>query len=78
MRQFKNIIFVSEEGKNSFLDIFPQMKEKTIECNNIVNNKEIFFIISMLLSQTFFVYLLKKIKIKTVTANTPIIIHPIG
>ena len=41
VEQFKNIIFVSEEGKNSFLDIFPQMKEKTIECNNIVNNKEI-------------------------------------
>ena len=41
VEQFKNIIFVSEEGKNSFLDIFPQMKEKTIACNNIVNNKEI-------------------------------------
>ncbi len=41
VEKFKNIIFVSEEGKNSFLDIFPQMKEKTIACNNIVNNKEI-------------------------------------
>lgn len=39
--QFKNIVFVSEEGKNSFLEIFPEMKEKTITCNNLIDSEKI-------------------------------------
>lgn len=35
--KFKNIIFVSEKSKESFIDIFPQMKERTIYCNNLIN-----------------------------------------
>lgn len=40
-KKFKHIIFVSEEGKNSFLEVFPKMKNKTIMCNNVINNKKI-------------------------------------
>lgn len=39
--KFKKIIFVSKEGKESFIKVFPKMKEKTIVCNNIINNKKI-------------------------------------
>ena len=39
--KFKHIIFVSEEGKNSFIKTFPEMKEKTITCNNLINYKKI-------------------------------------
>ena len=39
--KFKHIIFVSEEGKNSFIKIFPEMKNKTITCNNLINYKKI-------------------------------------
>lgn len=39
--QFKHIIFVSKEGKESFLKIFPEMKEKTIVCNNMVDSEQI-------------------------------------
>ena len=39
--KFKHIIFVSEEGKNSFIKIFPEMKEKTITCNNLIDHKKI-------------------------------------
>ena len=39
--KFKHIIFVAEEGKNSFLKIFPEMKNNTITCNNLINNKKI-------------------------------------
>lgn len=39
--KFKHIIFVSEEGKISFLEVFPEMKEKTTVCNNIIDNKKI-------------------------------------
>ena len=39
--KFKKIVFVSEEGKESFIKIFPEMKEKTIVCNNLINYKKI-------------------------------------
>lgn len=39
--KFKHIIFVSEEGKESFLKIFPEMQEKTLVCNNLIDGKKI-------------------------------------
>lgn len=39
--KFKKVIFVSEEGKESFIKVFPEMKEKTIVCNNIIDYKKI-------------------------------------
>ncbi len=39
--QFKHIIFVSKEGKESFVKIFPEMKERTIVCNNLIDDKKI-------------------------------------
>ncbi len=40
-KQFKNIIFVSKEGKEAFLKVFPEMKEKTIVCNNLIDEEKI-------------------------------------
>ncbi len=39
--KFKHIIFVSKEGKDSFLKVFPEMKEKTIVCNNLIDDQKI-------------------------------------
>ena len=39
--KFKNIIFVSKEGKDTFISVFPNAKNKTIVCNNIINNQQI-------------------------------------
>ena len=39
--KFKKVIFVSEEGKQSFIKVFPQMKERTIVCNNLIDAKKI-------------------------------------
>lgn len=39
--KFKNIIFVSKEGKDTFVSVFPDAKNKTIVCNNIINNQQI-------------------------------------
>lgn len=39
--KFKKVVFVSEEGKNSFINIFPHMKEKTIVCNNLIDGEKI-------------------------------------
>jgi glycosyltransferase involved in cell wall biosynthesis len=39
--KFKHIIFVSKEGKESFINIFPKMKERTLVCNNIIDDKKI-------------------------------------
>ena len=41
VKKFKHIIFVSEEGKNSFLKAFPDCKNKTITCNNMIDAKNI-------------------------------------
>lgn len=39
--RFKHIIFVSKEGKQSFISLFPEMKEKTMVCNNLIDNQKI-------------------------------------
>lgn len=39
--QFKHIVFVSKEGKESFLKVFPEMKERTIVCNNLIDGEKI-------------------------------------
>lgn len=39
--KFKRIVFVSNEGKESFIKLFPKMKKKTIVCNNLINGKQI-------------------------------------
>ena len=39
--QFKNIIFVSKEGKESFLKVFPELEAKTMVCNNLINDSKI-------------------------------------
>lgn len=39
--KFAHIIFVSEEGKNSFLKAFPEMKEKVMVCNNVIDDGKI-------------------------------------
>lgn len=39
--KFKNIIFVSKEGKESFIKMFPKMKEKTLVCNNLIDWEKI-------------------------------------
>ena len=40
-QKFKKIIFVSKEGKESFIKIFPETKEKVSVCNNLIENKKI-------------------------------------
>ena len=40
-KKFKHIIFVSKEGKDSFIKIFPQMKDKIIVSNNLIDSKKI-------------------------------------
>ena len=39
--KFEHIIFVSKEGRDSFVSAFPEMKDKTIVCNNLIDNKKI-------------------------------------
>lgn len=39
--KFKHIVFVSKEGRESFIKIFPEMEEKTIVCNNIIDAEKI-------------------------------------
>lgn len=39
--KFKKIIFVSKEGKESFIKVFPEMKEKTMVCNNLIDADKI-------------------------------------
>lgn len=39
--KFKKVVFVSEEGKRSFINLFPEMKEKTLVCNNLIDYKKI-------------------------------------
>lgn len=41
VKKFKNIIFVSEEGKDSFIKVFPKLKGKVKVCNNLINDKRI-------------------------------------
>lgn len=39
--KFKHIVFVSKEGQESFSKVFPEMKNKTIVCNNLIDSKKI-------------------------------------
>ena len=39
--KFKKIIFVSKEGKDSFIKVFPKMNEKTMVCNNLIDADKI-------------------------------------
>ncbi len=39
--KFKNIIFVSNEGAEDFESIFPEVKDKLIMCNNLIDSKKI-------------------------------------
>jgi len=39
--KFKKIVFVSEEGKKTFLSVFPNENLKVTTCNNFINDKEI-------------------------------------
>lgn len=39
--EFQHIVFVSEEGKDSFVQVFPEAKEKTVVCNNLIDADKI-------------------------------------
>lgn len=39
--KFNHIIFVSEEGAKSFIGLFPNLKDRVMTCNNLINGKEI-------------------------------------
>ncbi len=41
VKEYKNIIFVSNEAKQSFVDIYPELGNKSIVLNNFVDTKEI-------------------------------------
>jgi glycosyltransferase involved in cell wall biosynthesis len=41
IKKFKKIIFVSQEGKDSFIEVYPKLKDRVITCNNLVNDKRI-------------------------------------
>lgn len=39
--KFKKLVFVSEKSKDTFLQVFPRMKENVIHINNFINEKEL-------------------------------------
>ena len=39
--KFKHVIFVSKEGRDSFIKVFPEMKERTLVCNNLMDGERI-------------------------------------
>lgn len=39
--EFKKVIFVSQEARNNFVKLFPELQEKAIYCNNLINGREI-------------------------------------
>lgn len=39
--KFKKIVFVSNEGKNDFIKIYPALKDKSMVINNLIDEKEI-------------------------------------
>ena len=41
VKDFKKLIFVSEEGKESFLKVYPEYKEKSIVMNNFIDVGEV-------------------------------------
>ena len=40
-KEFKNIVFVSQESKDTFLQVFPKEKDKTIYINNLIDYNKI-------------------------------------
>lgn len=40
-QKFKHVIFVSKEGKESFIKVFPEMKNNILVCNNLIDSKKI-------------------------------------
>ena len=40
-KDFAKLVFVSEKSKNSFLEVFPEMKNKVLHINNLINYEEI-------------------------------------
>lgn len=38
---FKHIVFVSQEGKRTFEKVFPEIREKLIVCNNLIDGNKI-------------------------------------
>lgn len=41
INKFKKIVFVSKEGRTTFLNVFPQYTNKTIYCNNLIDYNKI-------------------------------------
>ena len=41
VEKFKHIIFVTQKGANTFLEIFPEFKERMIICNNLIDGENI-------------------------------------
>ena len=41
VHSFKKIVFVSKEGEDSFIKIYPELKEKVFVCNNLIDDKGI-------------------------------------
>lgn len=41
LEKFRKIVFVSEEGKKSFIEVFPELKNKVYVCNNMIDYKKI-------------------------------------
>ena len=39
--KFRKIVFVSNEGAEDFINLFPEKKENIIVCNNLINSKKI-------------------------------------
>ncbi len=39
--EFKKMIFVSKNGRENFIKVFPDMKKRTIVCNNLIDAKKI-------------------------------------
>ncbi len=40
-KDFTKLVFVSEKSKNSFLEVFPEMRNKVLHINNLINYEEI-------------------------------------
>ncbi len=39
--KFKHIVFVSRAARDSFISVYPEMKDRTIYCNNLIDYKKI-------------------------------------
>lgn len=39
--KFKHIVFVSKAARDSFISVYPKMKDRTIYCNNLIDYKKI-------------------------------------